>query len=196
MKRGKFVIVSGPSGVGKSTAMKVIRQEKPEWKYPLSVKTRAPRPGEKNGMADLFITREEFEAKISGGEFLEWAEYGGNYYGTLLSDIQNGIKQGVVMIKEMEVQGYEIVTQKMDMADYAGVFIMPDGDPTSLIHRITQRASLSDTELQERVAAMKKEIAVGQQYAEKVISHEGEIERMVRDVQEAIERAAQRNDEQ
>ena len=188
--KGKFIIVSGPSGVGKSTAMKAVRKMHPEWKYPLSVKTRDPRPGEVNGEVDLFISREEFEAKIEAGEFLEWAEYGGNYYGTLLSDIRNGIDNGIILIKEMEIQGYQIVLEKLDRDEYSSIFIMPDGDYRSLITRITDRATLSEEELEKRIQAMEGEMALGREYDYQITSHTDEIPRLIKDLESSVIDAA------
>src|SRR3989344_3740507 len=102
--QGKFILVIGPSGSGKGTLINHARSLFPQIAYPKSCTTRSPRGGDSDKNY-LFLSHEDFSEKIKDGEFLEWAEYGGNYYGTLKSEVTRLLEQGRVVLKELEVQG-------------------------------------------------------------------------------------------
>ena len=104
MGRGRLFVVSGPSGAGKSTVCKLVRK-KLKINLATSATTRAPREGEVNGREYYFLTVEEFEKKIANGEFLEYANVHGNYYGTLRSEAESRLSKGENVILEIDVQG-------------------------------------------------------------------------------------------
>jgi guanylate kinase len=123
MKRGKFITVSGPTGSGKSTLMRYAIARFPQVLTPQSYTTR-PRRGEAIENAHYtFISVEEFKNKIAAGDFLEWAEFSGNYYGTLRAEIEEGLASGRVMYKEMEVQGVRKVLEVLDNGEVITVFV-------------------------------------------------------------------------
>ena len=116
MNKGTLVVVSGFSGAGKGTVLSQVFQRRPDLYFSVSFTTRAPRTGEQDGVDYHFITREAFEERIHRGEFLEYAEYVGNYYGTSLKVIQEKLDQGIDVILEIEIQGAAKVREKMPEA--------------------------------------------------------------------------------
>ncbi len=115
MNKGILFVVSGPSGAGKSTVTKMVREE---LKIPLSISatTRKPRIGEVNGKDYYFLTIDEFEKKIAEEGFLEYANVHGNYYGTLKSEVESKLENGLDVILEIDVQGGEQIKQKFPQA--------------------------------------------------------------------------------
>ena len=98
---GKLIVLTGPSGVGKGTLMNEILQRYPELHYSVSATTRSPRPGEVNGKNYYFISRNQFEELVTQGEFLEWAEFAGNCYGTLREAVLNHVQSGKLVVLEI-----------------------------------------------------------------------------------------------
>ena len=103
--RGKLFVVSGPSGVGKGTVISKLFEMDENLYFSVSATTRKPRPGETDGVSYNFKTREQFEEEIDNGEMLEYAMYGGNYYGTPLQPIREAIENGVDVVMDVEVVG-------------------------------------------------------------------------------------------
>ncbi|MGN1004746.1 MAG: guanylate kinase [Oscillospiraceae bacterium] len=122
-QRGQLIVLSGPSGVGKSTVISELLSERKDIHFSVSFTTRSPRVGEENGVNYNFVDRAEFERMISAGELLEHAEYVGNYYGTSLKVIQEKLDQGVDVLLDIEVQGAAKVRAKCPEAVL--IFIMP-----------------------------------------------------------------------
>ena len=108
-RRGMLIVLSGPSGSGKGTIIKSLLQQREDTVLSISVTTRAPRPGEEDGVHYFFRTREDFEELIRRNALLEFAEYNGNYYGTPEEAITGGLNQGKNVLLEIEVQGAEKV---------------------------------------------------------------------------------------
>jgi guanylate kinase len=123
MKRGKLVLICGPTGSGKGTLMRHALARLPMISSPHSYTTRARRAEAVENVHYTFISPEEFKAKIEGGEFLEWALFSGNYYGTLRADIEQGLAEGKVMFKEMEVQGIRQMQKTLPRSEYVTVFV-------------------------------------------------------------------------
>ena len=103
--RGILLVVSGPSGVGKGTVISKLFEMDENLYFSVSATTRKPRPGETDGVSYNFKTREQFEEEIDNGEMLEYAMYGGNYYGTPLQPIREAIENGVDVVMDVEVVG-------------------------------------------------------------------------------------------
>ena len=101
----RLVVISGPSGSGKDTVVKRLMQLHPEVELSISATTRDIRPGEKDGVNYVYLTRQEFERRIEAGEILEYAEYCGNYYGTPKSEVDKRIQSGITVILVIEVVG-------------------------------------------------------------------------------------------
>ena len=137
MKKGLLIIVSGPSGVGKGTVREYYMKDPSlNLTYSISMTTRAPREGERDGVDYIFISRDEFEQKIKEGEFLEWAEFVGNYYGTSIKQVEKLREEGKNVVLEIEVQGATIVKEKCP--DAISIFIIIY---TGRIHRYSHGIS-------------------------------------------------------
>ncbi|MEQ1946852.1 MAG: guanylate kinase [Bryobacteraceae bacterium] len=134
-------IISAPSGSGKSTLTSQLIQRVPKLRFSVSFTTRKPRGQEKNGEAYHFITREEFERRIALGEFLEYAEVFGNYYGTHVSELDRAAKDGFDLVLDIDVQGARQLKEKKPEA--VSIFILA---PSRQILEERLRARSQDTE--------------------------------------------------
>ncbi len=183
-KPGHIFFISGPSGVGKGTVINGLRENHSAFVFPPSCTTRDPRPGEVEGETYYFISKEEFEAKIEAGEFLEYAQvHGGNYYGTLRDPIVGNAEKGKVVIREFDVQGFSQARERLPRELFTSIFLRPQNDDfDELVRRIKERAPISDEEVKKRVDSMKKEIDKADIYDHQVISIDGETERLYREV--------------
>ena len=120
---GNLIIVSGPSGAGKSAITGYALRSLPDIKFSISYTTRAPRGGERDGVEYFFTDRPKFESLAAAGEFLEWAEVHGNYYGTSRNFIEGFLRQGNDVILDIDVQG--AISVKKTCPDAAAVFVLP-----------------------------------------------------------------------
>lgn len=120
---GRLIVLTGPSGVGKGTLVKLLTERHPELYLSVSATTRSPRVGEVEGRDYFFKTPSEFKAMINEGELLEWAEYAGNYYGTPRSTVEAKIAQGKQVILEIEVLGARQIEHSFP--DAVRIFILP-----------------------------------------------------------------------
>ena len=112
MRKGTLYVFTGPSGAGKGTVLSRLLSEDEKLFFSISATTRAPRPGEKDGVQYYFLTKEDFEAKIAANAFLEHAKYVDNYYGTLEAPVNEKLEAGYDVILEIEVQGAMQVHEK------------------------------------------------------------------------------------
>ena len=119
----RVFVITGPSGVGKGTLIRLLRERIPELALSVSATTRAPRPGEEDGVDYHFLDDEAFARKADAGEFVEWAEYSGRRYGTLRSELQRQLDAGRPVVLEIEVQGARQVREAMPEA--VQIFIEP-----------------------------------------------------------------------
>lgn len=157
MACGKFIIVIGPTGSGKSTLMKHVIGTHAELVHPYSYTTRARRPDAVENDHYRFVSVEEFKKDIEAGAFLEWAEYGGNYYGTKKDEVLTALSEGKILLKEMEVQGARQVRQVLSKEDFVSVFI-DAGSWDELRERVLSRAPMSDDELSRRHSRFDDEV--------------------------------------
>lgn len=163
---GGLVVLSGPSGVGKSTIIKQLLED-PRYGLSVSATTRAPRPGEKDGVDYWFITREEFERRIRAGEFLEYAVvHGQNMYGTLRSEVERLTALGRVVLLDIDVQGARLV-RKTGLGVY--VFIMPPSID-ELMRRLDGRHTETADVIARRLETAKAEIAAKNEYDHVVVN--------------------------
>ena len=121
--RGQLIVLSGPSGVGKSTVIAELLRLRPDIYFSVSFTTRKPREGERDGINYNFVSKETFEAMIGRGEFLEYAQYVDNYYGTSLTLIEEKRAAGIDVLLDIEVQGAAKVREKCPEAVF--IFIAP-----------------------------------------------------------------------
>lgn len=172
MKQGLLIVVSGPSGTGKGTVCERLLNATPELAYSISATTRQPRAGEVDGQNYYFVTREQFEQKIQEGDFLEYANVYGNYYGTPLGKIQERRAAGEDVLLEIDTQGALNVMQRCP--DGLFIFLLP---PTlaELEQRIRGRGSETEETLARRLGNAKKEIQIGLRYKYVVVNDEVEL---------------------
>ncbi|MBQ8753170.1 MAG: guanylate kinase [Clostridia bacterium] len=171
-KPGLLIVLSGPSGSGKGTILKQLLARRPQTVVSISATTRAPRPGEEDGVQYFFRTREEFEGMIARGELLEYAEYNGNYYGTPAPAIDRWLEEGKDVVLEIEVQGAEKVIQKRQ--DLVSIFI---GIPSleELEHRLRGRGTEAEEAIRGRMAAATGELHCAGRYQYLVMNDEVEL---------------------
>lgn len=121
--KGFLIVLSGPSGAGKNTLMNRVIPRIPNLQYSVSATTRQPRPGEVDGVDYFFVTEEEFDQMIANDEFLEWAEFVDNRYGTPKSFVEKQISEGNTVIMDVDIQGALQIKEKLD--DAVLVFLLP-----------------------------------------------------------------------
>jgi guanylate kinase len=161
MQKGAILVLSGPSGAGKSTIIHAASEEIGEYYFSISTTTREPRVGEKDGVDYFFVTKECFEEDIKAGNFLEYAQVHGNYYGTSLKPVKEALLQSKLVIFDIDIQGHRLVRAKMDDIT-TSAFITP---PTlkELEARLRARCTDDETVIRRRIENAKEEIrAVGE----------------------------------
>ena len=122
-RKGIALVISAPSGAGKTTLVQRLMQEFPQFGYSVSCTTRQPRQGEVDGKDYIFLSREEFELRRAQGHFAEWAEVHGNLYGTPLAPVKNSLQNGQDVLFDIDVQG--AAQMKLSLAEAVFVFVLP-----------------------------------------------------------------------
>lgn len=154
--QGNLFIITGPSGVGKDTLISRLMSADNHLHYSVSATTRQARPGEIDGKSYYFLSKEQFENKIKQGEFLEYAEYVGNYYGTLESPVNEKLQQGFDVLLIIELQGAIQVHEKRP--DAIMVFIAPPSFE-ELERRLVTRGTESREKVHDRLEAARVELS-------------------------------------
>jgi guanylate kinase len=185
-KQGKLIIISGPSGVGKSTITRALIERLPEAYLSVSVTTRPPAAGEQNGRDYWFVSRQEFRQRIEEGALLEYAEVFGNLYGTPRDKTEEALNAGRTVILEIDVQGAKQVKAIYPQA--AMVFILP---PTArvLAERMGRRGRDSEQVAARRLQAASNEIALAWQYYDNMVIND-DLEQAINEVMEIVANAA------
>ena len=168
MEYGSLIVVSGPSGVGKGTVCKQLCAIAPKMAFSVSATTRQARPQEQNGLHYHFLSREEFFARREAGEFLEWAEVFGNYYGTLRSQIQLQVAAGYDVILEIDTQGAMHIREACPEAIF--VFILPPS-VAELRRRITARATEDEETIRLRLSQAEHEMSLAKEYDHCIVNN-------------------------
>ena len=161
MKRGKTFIVSGPSGVGKSTVLKALLEQRRDVYFSVSATTREMRPGEEDGVHYHFLEVDTFRQWIARGEFLEYAEYVGNFYGTPKRYVDEAMDRGEDVILDIEIQG--AIQVKSKRPETVSIFIAPPSW-TELERRLTERGTDSPDKVQKRLLRAKVEFQTAHTY--------------------------------
>ena len=171
-RRGMLIVLSGPSGSGKGTIIKSLLQQREDTVLSISVTTRAPRPGEEDGVHYFFRTREDFEELIRRNALLEFAEYNGNYYGTPEEAITGWLNQGKNVLLEIEVQGAEKV---MDFrSDLVSIFITIPS-MAELERRLRDRGTETEDKIRGRMEVARRELTRAFRYDYVVVNDEVEL---------------------
>lgn len=161
-KKGAILIISGPSGCGKSTLLKEVYKNIDDYYFSISTTTRAPRVGEKDGVDYFFVKKEDFLEDIKAGNFLEWAEVHGNYYGTSLKPIKKALDEGKLVVFDIDVQGHEIVREKLN--DITTSVFVTTPSLSELEKRLNNRDTDSKEIIEKRIKNAKDEIKHFQKY--------------------------------
>jgi guanylate kinase len=163
----KVFVITGPSGVGKGTLIRALLDRLPDLELSVSATTRAPRPGESNGAHYHFLSREQFQQRVDDGDFVEHAEYSGNCYGTLRSELNRRLADGIPVVLEIEVQGARQVREKLPEA--VQVFIAPPS-PEALRSRLVGRGTDTTDQVERRLETAESELAAQPEFAHVVIN--------------------------
>jgi guanylate kinase len=179
----RVFVITGPSGVGKGTLIRGLRERVPELELTVSATTRAPRPGERDGLDYHFMTPEEFEARVAAGDFLEHADYSQNRYGTLREEVDRRLRSGTPVVLEIELQGARQVRQAMPEA--VAVFIAPPSKE-ALGVRLVGRGTDSPEQVQARLDTAERELQAADEFRHVVVNDRleeatGELARIVQD---------------
>ncbi len=154
-------VITGPSGVGKGTLIRLLRERVPGLRLTVSATTRAPRPGEHDGVDYWFLSEDEFERRVRAGEFVEHAEYSGKRYGTLRSELGDDV------LLEIELQGARQIRETLPEA--VQIFIKPP-DEDALRDRLVGRGTDTPEQVQARLQVAQQELAAADEFAHVVVN--------------------------
>ena len=154
---GRLVVLAAPSGAGKTTIAQALVAQRSDVEFSVSATTRAPRPGERNGQHYHFLSRAEFDRRMQAGDFLEWAEYLGNRYGTLRQEVDRILHAGHHVLLEIEVQGAAQVRRAYPWPDSVAIFLLPPSGP-ELVRRLTTRGTDGPEERRRRLEQARREL--------------------------------------
>ena len=161
-KNSRLTVLSGPSGVGKSTVVAELRQCSPRIWISVSATTRRPRPGEVNGREYHFVDSVEFDRMVGAGELLEWAEFAGNKYGTPAEPVRKRLEQGLPTLLEIDLAGARQVREAMK--DEALLVFLKPPSWAELVRRLTGRGTEPPEVVERRLAVAKQELAAADEF--------------------------------
>ena len=165
----KLIIITGPSGVGKGTVVKELLDRNKDIWLSISATTRNPRIGEKDGENYYFISEEKFKDMIDKKEFLEWAQFAGNYYGTPLSTVNEKIEKGFIVLLEIEVEGAKQIKEKFP--ESLSIFLLPPSKE-ELEKRIRNRGTEKEEAIDRRLSRADYEIASSDEFDFVLTNHD------------------------
>jgi len=181
-KSGLLLVMTGPSGVGKSTLVRRVQQDLPEVRFSVSCTTRPPREGEVEGRDYFFVSVQEFERRLGREEFLEHARVHGNLYGTLRSHVMDEVEGGAVMLLDIDVQGAAQVRAAGEEASY--LFILPPSFSV-LEERLRGRATDAAEVIERRLKTARSEVAQAELFDHRIVNDD--LERAAAEFVEFIE---------
>ncbi|HEV8148972.1 MAG TPA: guanylate kinase [Gemmatimonadales bacterium] len=154
-------MLSSPSGGGKSSLARHLLEAREDVTYSVSATTRPIRKGEEDGRHYHFLTRAEFERRVAAGEFLEWAEYSGNLYGTLCSEVERGLAAGHHIVMDIDVEGARAVRRRYP--DSVHVFVLPPSAGV-LVQRLRGRNTEAGDAVERRISIAAGELLAAKEY--------------------------------
>jgi guanylate kinase len=163
----RVFVITGPSGVGKGTLIRGLMERLPQLRLSVSATTRAPRPGEQDGIDYHFLTPEEFERRVQRSDFVEYADYAGRRYGTLREELDQKMHDGAAVVLEIEVQGASQV--RSTVPDALQIFIAPPS-LDALRTRLIGRGTDDSDEVERRLQVAGRELAAQSDFAHVVIN--------------------------
>jgi guanylate kinase len=187
MDRGLLVIVSGPSGAGKTSIARALERRIPGAAFSVSVTTRPRTPADRPGIDYSFVAGAEFDRMVAAGELLEWAEVFGNRYGTPRKPVDEALAAGKVMILEIDVRGGRQVKERVPRA--LGILVLPPGDEV-LLERLRARGRDDEGAIRRRFAEARREMEEGERsgvYEVRIVNRD--LERAIEDSVRAVESA-------
>ena len=180
----RAVVITGPSGVGKGTLIRSLRERMPDLQLSVSATTRRPRTGETQGVDYHFMTAEEFERHVRDGDFVEHADYAGARYGTLRSELRTRMASGAPVVLEIEVQGARQV--RATMPEAIQIFIAPPSID-ALRARLVGRGTDVPAQVEARLATAERELAAQDEFARVVVNDR--LEQAVAELVEVVREA-------
>ena len=180
----RVFVITGPSGVGKGTLIRALRERVPGLVLAISATTRDPRAGERDGVDYHFLEGDEFERRIGAGEFVEHADYSGRRYGTLRSELERGLREGSAVVLEIEVQGARQVREAIPGA--VAVFIAPPNE-AALRERLTGRGTDSPPQIARRLQTAREELSAQHEFRHVIVNDD--LERAADELTALVERA-------
>ncbi|MGJ4753729.1 guanylate kinase [Leptospira kmetyi] len=168
MNSPKLFVLSSVAGGGKSTLIQKLREKHPEILFSISCTTRAPRPGDKEGVTYFFLSKEEFEKGISDSAFLEWALVHDQYYGTPLKFIEEAFAKGSSVIMDIDVQGAKIIKEKLP-GKIVTIFILPPSEE-EWERRLRGRGTDSEENILKRIRNGKAELERQNEFDYKIVN--------------------------
>ena len=176
------LVLSAPSGAGKTTIAHRLRERRGDVVFSISATTRAPRQGERDGVDYHFVTPDEFRRMIGAGELIEWAEVHGRYYGTLLSQVRDAQARGQFLLLDIDVQGARQIREHVPEAVH--VFVLPPSGE-ALVQRLLGRGSEDEATVQRRLRNALEEVATAPEFDHVVVNDD--LDAAVRDVNAVLE---------
>ena len=179
------IVISGPSGTGKSTLLKKLFAEFPnKFGFSVSSTTRSPRPGEVDGRDYNFVSRDTFDKMVRDKKFIEWAQFSGNCYGTTVDSVKQVMESGKICILDIDMQGVKSI-KKVDDLPARFLFVAPPSMET-LEQRLTKRGTETEESLKKRLAAAKAEMEYAETGAHDRIIINDDLEKAYSELKEFI----------
>ncbi len=168
MKRGRLIVLSAPSGSGKTTIARAMLQKYPGMLFSVSATTRSPRAGEVDGRDYFFLSKDVFRQRVDEGDLVEWEEIYGNYYGTLKSEVDRALRRGKIMLFDVDVKG-ALSIKRVYPDDSILIFIKPPSFEV-LRQRLMNRKTEDEATIQRRLERVPMELEKGNQFDWQVIN--------------------------